>query len=446
MSISDKGRDKSRTGIKWLAMNVKEQNVFGQLLRQAREVAGISRGALAGLVGLSISYIHRIETGNRRPSRESLITLAEALEVEGESLNKWLLAAGYAPAPLLNLMRSAVRTRGGMLRLHTDANQPTGPEPARWLEWLEGMGLKEEAIERLMKGMENARLPERKMVTDAVAATLRHVTEVLEAPVRTAVIPAAGGYHQLIAHHVMQRLLLRAIREAVECGISEIVIVLAPGMVDSLFTPLKESLDVMIAPCARLRYCIQPRRDGLGDALLKAEAFVGQEPFAVLLPDDVPAAHAGQAAYARELHRMMDVQSRLRGAHLIAVSAVPRTKMRQYGIAQVGDPKGMTGATAIEQLIEKPDPAHPVFKSPRALGIVGRYLLDPEIFGALRELEREGQRPIHLTSALDVLRQAGREVYAFELKGARQDIGEVLGQASELIESSAYGGSAGSRG
>lgn len=337
-------------------------------------------------------------------------------------------------------MGAAVRTRGSAPRLQLAQSSSVGSESARRLGWLEMMGLKEESIERLMKGVESASLPQRQRVMDAISGTLRRITEMLEAPVRAAVIPAAGGYHQLIAHHVMQRLLLRSIREAAECGISEVVIVLAPGMKDSLFTPLKESFDLMLIPSVNLRYCVQHRRDGLGDAVLRAEELVGRQPFAVLLPDDIPAAQAGQAAYARELRKMMDVQARLGSAHLVAVSAVPRTKMRQYGVAEVGDPKGMTGAAHISQLIEKPDSSHPISKSPRALGIVGRYLFNHEIFSALAELEREKQRPMHLTAALDMLRRAGREVYAFELKGDRQDIGEALGQASELIEASTYSG------
>jgi UTP--glucose-1-phosphate uridylyltransferase len=358
--------------------------------------------------------------------------------VEGASLNEWLQEAGYAPVPMLHLVRSAVRTRGGAQRMQADAGMATGWDAARWVEWLDIMGLREETVARLMKGMESARPSEQRKAMNVVAGTLSRVAEMLETPVHTAVIPAAGGHHQLIAHHVMQRLLLRAIREAVECGISEVVVVLAPGMMDSLYTPLKESLDIMLAPSVNLRYCVQAEPHGLGDAVLQAEEFVGHQPFAVLLPDDVLSMRAGQTAYARELRLMIDAHVRLRGAHLVAVAPVPRSKMTQYGIVEAED--GAVTVNAIMQLIEKPDPTHPIFKSPRALGIVGRYLLNPEIFEALRELKKEQSRPLELTAALDILRQAGREVYAFGVRGTRQDIGEVLSQASELIESSAHGG------
>src|SRR5262245_9183530 len=94
-------------------MKAGEQNQFGQLLRQAREAAGLPREALAQRVALDASYIYRLETGDRRPSREAILAFADALAVEGEALNQWLLAGGYAPMPLLTRVRGAVRTRGG---------------------------------------------------------------------------------------------------------------------------------------------------------------------------------------------------------------------------------------------------------------------------------------------------------------------------------------------
>src|SRR5712691_2232567 len=85
---------------------------FSILMQQAREAAGLSRAALAQRVGLDVSHIHRMESGDRRPSRESTLALAEALGMTGDTVNTWLLAAGYAPMPLLTLVRGAVRTRG----------------------------------------------------------------------------------------------------------------------------------------------------------------------------------------------------------------------------------------------------------------------------------------------------------------------------------------------
>jgi transcriptional regulator with XRE-family HTH domain len=231
------------------------QHHFRRLLRQAREAAGLSREALAQRVELDASYIYRIETGDRRPSRESTLLLAEALGVEGEKVSEWLLAAGYAPLPLLTMVRGAVRTRGGGRRPGAGTTSTAGRDTARWAEWLEAMGLQEAMIGRLMRAMETAGLIERQEVARAVSAALSRVAERLEAPVRTAVIPAAGGQHQLVAPHVMQRLLLRAMAEAAESGISRIILVLAPGMRESLYAPLKEALGLALIPSVDLQLC-----------------------------------------------------------------------------------------------------------------------------------------------------------------------------------------------
>jgi UTP-glucose-1-phosphate uridylyltransferase len=102
----------------------------------------------------------------------------------------------------------------------------------------------------------------------------------------------------------------------------------------------------------------------------------------------------------------------------------------------------------IIQLIEKPASTHSIFRSTRAFGIVGRYLLRPDIFRPLRELKEMRElkekepRPVQLTTALEQLRQAGQRIYVFELKAVRRDVGEVLGQASKLIGDSSKSSSA----
>jgi UTP--glucose-1-phosphate uridylyltransferase len=417
-------------------MKAEGENQFGQLLRQAREIAGLSRDRLAQRVELDASYIYRIEIGDRRPSREAALVLAEALGVDGEDLNKWLMAAGYAPMPLLTAVRGAVRTRGGRRRPSAESTHSFGWDAARWAEWLEAMGLQEVMIRRLLKGMETAGLTERQQIARMVSNTFSRVAEILEAPVHTAVIPAAGGHHRLVAPHVMQHLLLQALAEATESGISEVILVLAPGMIDSLYTPLKEALELAVAPSIKLQFAEQARPEGLGDAILQAEELVGKEPFAVLLPDDVVQERIGRTAYPRELRRMMEAFSQLDGAYLVAVAPVPKSKLPQYGVAKVGSKEVIPNILPIIQLIEKPIPSHPIFHSTRTFGIVGRYLLRPDIFRPLRELREKGIRPVQLTVALEHLRQTGQSIYAFGLKAARQDIGEVLGQASELIGAS----------
>jgi len=107
--------------------------------------------------------------------------------------------------------------------------------------------------------------------------------------------------------------------------------------------------------------------------------------------------------------------------------------MPHCGVVEVDAKEIMPNILPIRQLVEKPEPTHPICRSTRAVGIVGRYLLPPDIFRLLHELRDNGHRPVQLTDALERLRQAGRSIYAFRLEAIRQDIGEVLGQASELI-------------
>lgn len=406
---------------------------FGTLLQHAREAAGLSRAGLAQRVGLDVSHIHRMESGERRPSRESALALAEALGVTGDPANTWLLAAGYAPMPLLTMVRGAVRTRGRGRSPGAPPGQAADWDTGRWAAWLETMGLQEATLGHLLRLMEMVGLPERQAVASAMAATLSHLIERLETPVHTAVIPAAGGQHRLLALHVMQRLLLRAIREAVASGIGHIILVVAPGMSEPLYTPLQEALALAVIPSITLRCCEQAQPDGLGDALLQAEALINNEPFVVLLPDDIVRARIGRTVYPQEIRRMMEALHRLGRAHLVTVTAVPKSKMPHCGVAQVATQEMMPKLHPIVQLIEKPHPTHPICRSTRAFGIVGRYLLHPSIFDPLRALQASGQRPVHLTDAIERLRQMGEGVYAFELEATRQDVGAVLGQADELI-------------
>lgn len=250
---------------------------------------------------------------------------------------------------------------------------------------------------------------------------------------RTAVIPVAGGHHRLFALHVMQRLLLQVIREAAESGIDQIILVVAPGMTEALCTPLQDALALAVVPTIALHCCEQSKPEGLGDALLQAEALVGDAPFAVLLPDDIVRERMGRTSSAPELRRMMDTLSQLEQPNLIAITPVPKSKMPSCGVAQVAAQEVRPKVRAIVRLVEKPHPTHPICRATRAYGIVGRYLLQPSIFVPLRALRDSGQRPVHLTDTLEHLRQSGHGTYAFELEATRQDVGEVFEQADELL-------------
>ncbi len=413
------------------------QNQFGMLLRQAREAAGMTRDALAASVSLDASYIYRLEVGDRRPSRDAILAFADALHVEGEAVNKWLLAAGYAPMPLLTRVRGAVRTRGGRSRVKPGEVHLENMGAPNMAGWFEAMGLQESMIGRLIRAMDSAGKNESEEAAQVISRTILRVAESLEAPVHKAVIPAAGGHHRLLASHVMQRMLQHVIGEAAESGISEILVVLPPGTEERLFDPIKEALSIAIAPALKLHAVEQPVPLGLGDAILQAESFVDGRPFAVLLPDDVVQPRIGRSTSSQELSRMMQSASHLNGASLLAVAQVTKSKMSQCGVARLAPKEALPDVYPIQQLIERPDSSHAIFRSNRAFGIVGRYLLQPDVFPKLRKLKAKNVSPLHLTDALDELRQQGQALFAIELKGARQDIGEVIDQAKDLIGTSA---------
>jgi UTP--glucose-1-phosphate uridylyltransferase len=412
-------------------MSGKGHDEFGRLLRRARESEGLSRQALGRLISVDGSHIYRMEAGERRPSRSTALALAEALGVEGKSLDQWLTAAGFAAMPLLSGVRSGIRTRGAIR---------TGDERGVRTLWsqLEGIGLQESRIERLLRSVEKVGLTDARRISQSVADTFTSLADSLEAPVHTAVIPAAGGQHRLVAPHVMQRLILRAVVEAAESGISMIVLVLAPGTVEFLYLPLKEALDMAVVPSINLIHVVQVQPEGLGDAVLQTESLVSGGAFALLLPDDMVRERIGGGAHPRELHRMMNAFGRLEtGASLLAVKPVPRSKMSRYGIAEVEEAEGLLpDVLRVLGMIEKPERGHPICESPRSRGIVGRYLLQPHLFKALHRLKKAPERPIHLTTALEDLRRQGQEVYGFEFKADRDDLGEVIAQAGELMGNS----------
>jgi len=410
---------------------------FGQLLQGARQAAGLSRAALAERVGLDASHLFRIEKGSRHPSRESALAFAEVLQITGDSLNQWLVAAGFSPSPLLSLVRGAARVRARARRPRRGAGHSSAWDAANWAAWLDAMGLQENAIVDLLQAMQSAPAASQQAAARTVRAAFSRVTASLAAPVHTAIIPAAGGQHRLLAAHVMQRLLLRAVREAAEAGIGEVILVLAPGAADHLYLPLQAALEMVVVPVIKLHHVEQPRPEGLGDAILHAEPFVGGAPTAVLLPDDVVQKRAGRLTAARDLNRMADYFRQMdlaQGGHIVAVANVLKHRMPYSGVVELGEAPVAPGLHLVTRLVEKPNLSDSICHQPGARGIVGRYLLHPDVFDVLRAQRTAGGRPLHLTNALEQLRQDGQQVYALDLEATRQDVGEVLEQANELLQ------------
>lgn len=156
-------------------------------------------------------------------------------------------------------------------------------------------------------------------------------------------------------------------------------------------------------------YVRQPQQLGLGHATLCALPVIGDEPFAVVLADDLI---DGKPPV---LQQMVDVYSR-HGGSVVAVQNVAREETRRYGIVRIA--AGSTSPHRIGGIVEKPAPE----QAPSTLGVVGRYILTPRIFHHLQNIRPGTGGEIQLTDAIAAL-MAEEDVYAYEFQGVRYDCG-----------------------
>jgi UTP--glucose-1-phosphate uridylyltransferase len=168
-----------------------------------------------------------------------------------------------------------------------------------------------------------------------------------------------------------------------------------------------------ISSAIQIAYVRQGEPLGLGHAVLCARDLVGQEPFAVILADDV------YDADPPALRQLIDVFERLDGP-VIAVERVPMEKVSAYGVI-AGEALG-GGVHRITDLVEKP----PRDEAPSDLAIIGRYVLTPDVFPILAETRSDRTGEIQLTNGLRQL-LAQRPLYAVEVNGTRHDTGNKLG-------------------
>jgi UTP--glucose-1-phosphate uridylyltransferase len=257
--------------------------------------------------------------------------------------------------------------------------------------------------------------------------------------VRTAVFPAAGlGTRFLPATKTMPKEMLPlvdkpiiqyAVEEAVAAGIDQIVMVTARGktaMIDhfdidvELETFLEErgKLDQLasvrhVSALARIGAVRQGPPLGLGHAVCITRDLVGDQPFAVVLADDVIDADPPA------IRQLIDVFDRVQGP-VLAVERVPLDQISRYGVVRA-EPLG-DGVHRITDLVEKPSRD----QAPSDLAIMGRYVLTPDIFAVLAGVREDHTGEIQLTSGLrELLRQ--RPLYAYEVRGTRHDTGTMLG-------------------
>lgn len=167
-------------------------------------------------------------------------------------------------------------------------------------------------------------------------------------------------------------------------------------------------------------YVRQPKALGLGHAVLCAERLIGDEPFAVLLADDL------MVGEPPVLQQMVDAYAASTGT-VLAVQDVPREHTRRYGIVDVGGRDAQLAA--VSGMVEKPAPD----VAPSTLGVAGRYVLTPAIFDSIRAQPRGAGGEIQLTDGIAAL--IGREpVYAFRYEGLRYDCGSKEGYLQATID------------
>lgn len=263
--------------------------------------------------------------------------------------------------------------------------------------------------------------------------------------VRKAIIPAAGlGTRFLPATKAMPKEMLPIVdkptiqyivEEAIESGIEDIIIVTGKGKraiedhFDNNFElehnlVEKEKFDLLekVRQSSKvdIHYIRQKEPKGLGHAVWCARKFIGDEPFAVLLGDDIVQADKPC------LKQLMDEYGKT-GASIIGVQPVPEEETHRYGIIE---PLEQTGRRyEVKNFVEKPAKG----TAPSNLAIMGRYILTPEIFRFLEEQKIGAGGEIQLTDAIQKLNEIQR-VFAYNFEGKRYDVGEKIGFIKTTIE------------
>ena len=264
--------------------------------------------------------------------------------------------------------------------------------------------------------------------------------------VRKAVIPAAGwGTRYLPETKATPKEMLPIvdkptiqyiIEEALASGIEDILIITGRSKraIEDHFDKsielelnledhgkLKELEMVRAISNIRIHYIRQKEPRGLGHAILCAKHFVGDEPFAVLLGDDVV------DSKVPALKQLIDVYDKT-GASVLGVQEVPLEKVSSYGIV-ASQPTEEARTFAVSDMVEKPA----VEEAPSRLAVLGRYVITPEVFDILEETAPGRGGEIQLTDALKVLAQK-QPMYAYNFEGRRYDVGDKQGFLEATVE------------
>lgn len=226
------------------------------------------------------------------------------------------------------------------------------------------------------------------------------------------------------------------VEEAVASGIEDIIIVIGKGKrsIEDHFDCAPEleanllkkgKLDLLNkvrypSNLANIHYVRQKEPLGLGHAVWCARSFIGNEPFAVLLGDDIVRSETPC------LRQLLSVYEKT-GSSVVGVQQVPWEETQRYGIVDPG--LQLDRLYEVRNLIEKPRPEI----TPSNLAIVGRYILTPEIFKFLYEQEIGAGGEIQLTDAIQKLNQI-QKVYAYDFEGKRYDVGEKTGFVKATLD------------
>ncbi|HCY6918650.1 TPA: UTP--glucose-1-phosphate uridylyltransferase GalU [Staphylococcus aureus] len=264
--------------------------------------------------------------------------------------------------------------------------------------------------------------------------------------IKKAIIPAAGlGTRFLPATKAMPKEMLPIldkptiqyiVEEAARAGIEDIIIVTGrhKRAIEDHFDSQKE-LEMVLkekgksellekvqysTELANIFYVRQKEQKGLGHAISSARQFIGNEPFAVLLGDDIVESEVPA------VKQLIDVYEEA-GHSVIGVQEVPEADTHRYGII---DPLTKNGRQyEVKKFVEKPAQG----TAPSNLAIMGRYVLTPEIFDYLKTQKEGAGNEIQLTDAIERMNN-DNQVYAYDFEGERYDVGEKLGFVKTTIE------------
>ncbi|MGL5042467.1 MAG: UTP--glucose-1-phosphate uridylyltransferase GalU [Culicoidibacterales bacterium] len=271
--------------------------------------------------------------------------------------------------------------------------------------------------------------------------------------IRKAVIPAAGlGTRFLPATKAQPKEMLPIVdkptiqfivEEAVAAGIEDILIITSGNKrsIEDHFDKSYELEDTLekkgksellkvvrdISNMVNIHYIRQKEPKGLGHAVLCAKAFINDEPFAVLLGDDIVYTEKNKPVALKQLVDMFNQKQ----ASVIGVQTVAKTEVDKYGIVQPSKTASFSNKRLykLSDMVEKPT----IKDAPSQLAVLGRYILTPEIFDFLATQEAGAGNEIQLTDAIRRLLEI-QQVYAYDFEGTRYDVGDKFGFIQATID------------